>query len=201
MDDSMKEESFSEENKLLNEKMTKLAEENEYLKKEIEKKDAYLVTLRQETDSLKETDSKRADAEQTFSKLQEKVDGLKKDLAKFVHGEGTLDVMLASQKSSLGKTGLGFKSDKKSVFQKTKKRTTMKYSMPYEKCTDCGKRGHVSAESKFCDKKGQTPKPHNSYMHASIHTAQIWIKKTDRHLYEIIDTNNAGPKSRWVPKT
>jgi hypothetical protein len=201
MDDSMKEESFVTENKMLTEKMSKLSEENLYLKNEIEMKDACLATLRQETEFNNETEGKKAATAQKFSELQEKIDRLKKDLAKFVHGEGTLDIILAGQKSSLGKEGLGFNSDKKSVFQKTKTRTTMKYSMPFEKCTDCGKRGHRTAESKFCDMKGHTFSSYNSYMHASDNIARIWIKKSEKHLYKIVGTNQAGPNLRWVPKT
>ena len=34
----------------------------------------------------------------------------------------------------------------------------------------------------------------------SVNIVQMWIKKSDRHLYKICDTNQPGPKVKWVPK-
>ena len=66
--------------------------------------------------------------------------------------------------------------------------------MPYEKCKDCGKTGHVSSKSKFCGIQGHTSKPYSPKI------IQIWVKKSKKHLYNIVETNNSGPKVNWGPK-
>ena len=73
--------------------------------------------------------------------------------------------------------------------------------MPYEKCRDCGKPGHTTSESRLCGIKGHYPNfHHRSSVHTSVNIVQMWIKKSDRHLYKICDTNKSGPKVKWVPK-
>ncbi|KAK1391540.1 Serine/threonine protein kinase SRPK1 [Heracleum sosnowskyi] len=148
MDDSMKDELLTEEIKVLSEKVSKLSEENDYLRNEIEMKDACLTTLKQQTS----TESKKADTEQQFFDLQNKIELLKKDLSKFVHGEGTLDALLAEQKSSLDKEGLGYSSVRKSVFQRGSKRTIcLKAHIPRNKwIIESGCSRHMTGDkSKF----------------------------------------------------
>ncbi|KAK1385648.1 hypothetical protein POM88_023383 [Heracleum sosnowskyi] len=189
MDDSMKDELLTEEIRVLSEKVSKLSEENDYLRNEIEMKDACLITLKQQTF----TESKKANTDQQFSDLQNKIVLLKKDLSKFVHGEGTLDALLAEQKSSLDKEGLGYSSVRKSVFQRGNKRTTLKYSMPYEKCKDCAKIGHIYAQSNLCGIKD-----HISNSYSTCNIVQMWIRKADRHLYNIICLKAHIPRNKWI---
>ncbi|XP_074342379.1 uncharacterized protein LOC141679918 [Apium graveolens] len=153
VDDSIKDESLVEENKLLSEKITKLKEEVNYLKNEIEMKDACLDALKKETFSAESN----ASSDSKVPELEQKVAQLETDLAKCFHGEGTLNALLAQQKSSLNKEGLGYGSSKKKVFQSGYKRTPMKYKMPYEKCQDCGKSGHTNSASRLCRIKGHDP--------------------------------------------
>ena len=133
-------------------------------------------------------------AQQKFDELQKKIDLLKRDLAKFVHGEGTLDALLADQKSSLEKDGLGFKLINKNAFGRGNQRSKMKYNMSYERCTDCSRRGHPSSKSILCALKNHFT---NHFVRASPNIVEMWIKKSERHLYKIVDTNTAGPKMRW----
>ncbi|XP_063945855.1 uncharacterized protein LOC135151372 [Daucus carota subsp. sativus] len=201
MDDTLKEESYAMENKLLSEKLAALVEENDSLKGEINKKDSDLAALREEANTVRESEKLKGITQQRFDELQKKIDLLKKDLAKFVHGEGTLDALLASQKSSLVKEGLGFHSGfnsiKKKAFGKGNKRSKMKYNMPYERCTDCNRKGHPTSKSILCDLKNHFA---NHFVRASPNIVEMWIKKSERHLYKIVDTNTAGPKMKWVPK-
>ncbi|XP_074352229.1 uncharacterized protein LOC141691385 [Apium graveolens] len=86
------------------------------------------------------------------------------------------------------------------------KRAPMKYKMPYEKYRDFGKSGHTTSESRLCGIKGHSS--NSSYRsstryksaNASVNIVQMWIKKSDRHLYKICDTNLKGPKVKWVHK-
>lgn len=77
----------------------------------------------------------------------------------------------------------------------------MKYKMPYEKCRDCGSFGHPS-RSFACGIKGHAPNSSVRYKskNISVNVVQMWIKKSDRHLYKIYDANNQGPNVMWVPK-
>ena len=150
IDDTLKEETQAIENKILSEKLAKLSEENTSLKSEIERKDADLSALREETNTVRESEKIKGITQQKFDELQKKIDLLKRDLAKFVHGEGTLDALLADQKSSLEKDGLGFKLINKNAFGRGNQRSKMKYNMSYERCTDCSRRGHPSSKSILC---------------------------------------------------
>ena len=199
VDDSIKDESLVEENKLLSEKVSKLKEEVNYLKNEIEMKDACLDALKKETFSVEAN----ASSDSIVPELKQKVAQLETDLAKCFHGEGTLNALHAQQKSSLDKEGLGYGSaNKKKVFQSGYKRTPMKYKMPYEKCQDCGKSGHTNSASRLCGIKGHDTNSatRSKSVHKSVNIVQMWIKKSDRHLYKIYDTNIQGPKVTWVPK-
>ncbi|XP_074343062.1 uncharacterized protein LOC141680857 [Apium graveolens] len=198
VDDSIKDESLVEENKLLSEKVSKLKEEVNYLKNEIEMKDACLDALKKETFSAESN----ASSDSIVPELEQMVAQLETDLAKCFHGEGTLNALLAQQKSSLDKEGLGYGSAKKKVFQSGYRRTPMKYKMSYEKCQDCGKSGHTNSVSRLCGFKGHDPNSatRSKSVHKSVNIVQICIKKSDRHLYNIYDTNIQGPKVMWVPK-
>ena len=198
IDDSIKDESIVAENKLLCEKISELKEEVDYLKNEIEMKDACLEAFTPEPAKDKENTT----PDPLVPELKRKVAQLETDLAKCFHGEGTLNALLAEQKSSLDKEGLGYGSAKKKAFQSGYKRTTMKYKMPYERCRDCGKTGHTTSQSRLCGIKGHNPNPSTSYksVHKTANVVQMWIKKSDRHLYKIYDTNIQGPKVMWVPK-
>ena len=207
MDDPMKEEALVAENKLLLERISKLTEENLYLKNEIEMKDVCLEALKKESISVdSETVKEDSAPDPLVPELKQKVEQLEKDLAKCFHGEGTLNALLGEQKSSLDKGGLGCESIKKRAFQGGYKRAPMKYKMPYEKCRDCGKAGHPTSESRLCGIKGHSSnssyKSSTRYKSAntSVNIVQMWIKKSDRHLYKICDTNQPGPKVKWVPK-
>ncbi|XP_074346239.1 uncharacterized protein LOC141685011 [Apium graveolens] len=148
VDDSIKDESLVDENKLLSEKVSKMKEEVNYLKNEIELKDACLDALKKETFFAESN----ASSNSIVPELEQKVAQLETDLAKCFHGEGTLNALLAQQKSSLDKEGLGYGSAKKKVFQSGYKRTPMNYKMPYEKCQECGKSGHTTSASRLCGK-------------------------------------------------
>ncbi|KAL8157804.1 hypothetical protein AgCh_002496 [Apium graveolens] len=207
MDDPMKEESLVAENKFLLEKVSKLTEENQYLKNEIEMKDVCLEALKKESISVDPETAKEDSApDPLIPELKQKIEQLEKDLTKCFHGEGTLNALLGEQKSSLDKGGLGCESIKKRAFQGGYKRAPMKYKMPYEKCRDCGKAGHPTSESRLCGIKGHSSnssdKSSARYKSAntSVNIVQMWIKKSDRHLYKICDTNQSGPKVKWVPK-
>ena len=166
-------------------------------------KDLCLAELKKEIVSInKEAVNKKESAEQLISELQQKIIQLEKDLAKFVHGEETLNAMLGDQRSTLDKAGVGYNQVKRNIFKQSYKRGSMKYKMPYEKCKDCGKKGHATSQSRSCGIQDHSSKPssYNKFVHASVNIAQIWIKKVDRHLYKIHDTNTSGPKVMWVPK-
>ncbi|XP_074336561.1 uncharacterized protein LOC141673720 [Apium graveolens] len=144
-------------NRSLAEKISKLTEENQYLKNEIEMKDVCLEALKKETSSVIPEDVKRDSApDPLVPELKQKVTQLEKDLAKCFQGEGTLNALLAKQKSSLDKGGLGCESIKKRAFQGGLKRAPIKYKMPYEKCRDCGKSGHTTSKSRLCGIKGHS---------------------------------------------
>ncbi|XP_074347328.1 uncharacterized protein LOC141686177 [Apium graveolens] len=102
VDDSIKDESLVDENKLLSEKVSKLKEEVNYLKNEIEMKDACLDALKKETFSAESN----ASSDSIVPELEQKVAQLETGLAKCFHGEGTLNVLLVQQKSSLDKESL-----------------------------------------------------------------------------------------------
>ncbi|KAL8145281.1 hypothetical protein AgCh_003468 [Apium graveolens] len=156
MDDPMKEEALVVENKSLLERVSKLTEENQYLKNEIEMKDVCLEALKKESISVDpETVKEDSAPDPLVLELKQKVEQLEKDLAKCFHGEGTLNALLGEQKSSLDKGDLGCESIKKRAFQGGYKRAPMKYKMPYEKCRDCGKAGHPTSESRLCGDKSK----------------------------------------------
>ncbi|KAL8132289.1 hypothetical protein AgCh_007965 [Apium graveolens] len=156
MDDPMKEEALVAENKSLLERVSKLTEENQYLKNEIEMKDACLEALKKESVSVDPKTVKGDSAPNPLvPELKQKVVKLEKDLAKYFHGEGTLNALLGEQKSFLDKGGLGCESIKKHAFQGGYKRAPVKYKMPYEKCQDCGKAGHPTSESRLCGDKSK----------------------------------------------
>ncbi|XP_074351912.1 uncharacterized protein LOC141691066 [Apium graveolens] len=111
VDDSIKDESLVDENKLLSVKVSKLKDEVNYLKNEIEMKDACLDALKKETFYAESNVS----SDSIVPELEQKVAQLETDLAKCFHGEGTLNALLAQQKSSLDKEGLGYGSAKKKV--------------------------------------------------------------------------------------
>ena len=118
MDDPMKEEALVAENKSLLERVSKLTEENQYLKNEIEMKDVCLEALKKESISVdSETVKEDSAPDPLVPELKQKVEQLEKDLAKCFHGEGTLNALLGEQKSSLDKGGLGCESIKKRAFQ------------------------------------------------------------------------------------
>ncbi|KAL8099137.1 hypothetical protein AgCh_031715 [Apium graveolens] len=156
MDDPIKEESLVTENKSLLERVSKLTEENQYLKNEIEMKDVCLEALKKESISV-DPDTVKRDSipDPLVPELKQKVAQLEKELAKCFHGEGTLNALLGEQKSSLDKGGLGCESIKKRAFQGGYKRAPMKYKMSYEKCQDCGKAGHTTSESRLCGDKSK----------------------------------------------
>ncbi|KAL8157755.1 hypothetical protein AgCh_002454 [Apium graveolens] len=160
MDDPMKEEALVAENKSLFERVSKLTEENQYLKNEIEMKDVCLEALKKESISVDpETVKRDSVPDLLVPELKQKVAQLEKDLAKCFHGEGTLNALLGEKKSSLDKGGLGCESIKKRAFQGGYKRAPMKYKMPYEKYRDCGKAGHPTSESRLCVSRA-TPLTH-----------------------------------------
>ena len=76
----------------------------------------------------------------------------------------------------------------------------MKYSMPFEKCRDCGRRGHTSSDSRLCGIQGHHSNSTLRYNAPRTTVKQMWVKKSDLHLYKIYDTNQQGPKVMWVPK-
>ena len=135
-----------------------------------------------------------------ISELQQKIIQLEKDLAKFVHGEETLNAMLGNQRSTLDKAGIGYNQVKRTVFKQSHKRASMKYKMPYEKSKDSDKKGHTTSRPYGIQDQFSKPSSSNKSKHTSVNIVQIWIKKADRHLYKIHDTNSSGPKVMWVPK-
>ena len=73
-EDLMRDEVHAAETKTLSDKLSKLLEENEYLKNEIEMKDLCLTELKKETVSItNEAVNKRESAEQLISELQQKI--------------------------------------------------------------------------------------------------------------------------------
>ncbi|KAL8092978.1 hypothetical protein AgCh_035017 [Apium graveolens] len=149
MDDPMKEEALVAENKSLLERVSKLTEENLYLKNEIEMKDVCLETLKKDSISVDpETVKEDSALDPPVPELKQKVEQLEKDLAKCFHGEGTLNALLGEQKSSLDKGGLGCESIKKRAFQK---RVCLKVHVPRNKwIIDSGCSRHMTGDkSKF----------------------------------------------------
>ena len=197
-EDFMRDEVHAAETKTLSDKLSKMLEENEYLKNEIEMKDLCLAELKKETASItNEAVNKRESAENLISELQQKIIQLEKDLAKFVHGEETLNAMLGNQRSTLDKAGIGYNQVKRTVFKQSHKRVSMKYKMPYEKSDT---KGHPTSRSFGTQDQFPKPSSSNNSKHTSVNIVQMWIKKVDRHLYKIHDTNSSGPKVMWVPK-
>ncbi|KAL8116532.1 hypothetical protein AgCh_022884 [Apium graveolens] len=130
IDDPMKDEALVAENKSLLERISKLTEENQYLKNEIEMKDVCLKALKKESIFIDpETVKRDSVPDPLVLKLKQKVAQLEKDLAKCFHGEGTLNALLGEQKSSPDKGGLGCESIKKCAFQGGYKRAPIKYGL------------------------------------------------------------------------
>ncbi|KAL8116541.1 hypothetical protein AgCh_022893 [Apium graveolens] len=116
--DNDEDEALVAENKSLLERISKLTEENQYLKNEIEMKDICLEALKKESIFVDpETVKRDSVPDPLVPKLKQKVAQLENDLAKCFHGEGTLNALLGKQKSSLDKCGLGCESIKKCAFQ------------------------------------------------------------------------------------
>ncbi|GAV85805.1 zf-CCHC domain-containing protein [Cephalotus follicularis] len=126
--------------------------------------------------------------EKEVESLKEKNVNLEKSFSKFTLGSKKLEEMLASQRSYLDKTGIGYAPlEVKAKVKKTKTR-------PH--CTYCHKVGHVIDK---CFKKISHFHSHTrpSPNHNTITFRQIWVPKGT--IKQKCNIN--GPNKQWVPRS
>ncbi|GAV91917.1 hypothetical protein CFOL_v3_35302 [Cephalotus follicularis] len=137
---------------------------------------------------VKPTSCNNVDLEKEVESLKEKNVNLEKSFSKFTLGSKKLEEMLASQRSYLDKTGIGYAPlEVKAKLKKTRTR-------PH--CTYCHKIGHAINK---CFKRIAHSHSHTrpSPNHNPITFRQVWVPKGT-----IKPTCNIkGPNKQWVPRS
>lgn len=122
-------------NKILFNKVKQLINEVEKLKNEIKMRDVCIDAFGDE--SINKTPP--------TNYLHKKIESLKISLAKFVHGEENLNVMLGKQRPSYDKQGIGYNPTYRKEVEMLKSKSSFKlnYCTPFTSCQNCGIKGHL----------------------------------------------------------
>ena len=154
--------------------------------------------------------------------LETEVIKLRKGMGTFIQGEDGLKFMMKSINVPLQREGVGlnFKNKGKALKYEGRKGKPYKYAMPWNKCSKCGGKGHLTQNCKVQNsKRAYQNEAVNKTAYQNNKTArqngssrmkktgnlgskviQQWIKKSELNSCYILATNQPGPKPIWVPK-
>lgn len=115
--------------------------------------------------------------------LKIEIEDLQNTLAKFTMGRENLNIILANQKGTYNKAGLGYHPKNHEKLFRKFFRPNKTSSSPFVKCFYCGREGHTSS---IC----------NLRKNNDMNGKWKWISKGT-----LPNANSQGPKMFWVPKS